>query len=121
MDALLDQMLTDAADLARAATWIGVAGTMTTLAGVYLGLASYDRQPGAWRRLGGGGLDGLLDQLARHDRRPDHRDPLDASRPRRRDHRWRPGGQPGRPTGTVSELVISESDIFDGIAMELLA
>lgn len=108
-------------DVARAQIWIGVAGTMTTLAGVYLGLEAYDRSRVHRAVLSVAGLSGLLDQLASmtveqikaipsmHPGRADviTGGALVASRVARR--------------VTMNELIISESDMLDGIAMELLA
>lgn len=118
VDGLLDGC---GVDLARAQTWIGVAGTMTTLAGVYLGLESYDRSRVHGAVLSVTGLTVLLDQLAS----------LSVEQ-----IKAIPSMHPGRAdviTGgalvanriaqrvTVSNLVISESDILDGIALHLVA
>ncbi len=120
-EAYVDQLLDDSGvDLARATTWIGVAGTMTTLAGVFLGLDSYDRTKVHGAVLSVAGLTGLLDQLAAmtvaeiksipsmHPGRADviTGGALVASRVARR--------------VSVEHLTISESDILDGIALELL-
>ncbi len=117
VDALLDDC---GVDLARAQTWIGVAGTMTTLAGVYLGLETYDRLRVHGAMLSVPGITVLLDQLAS----------LTVAQ-----IKAIPSMHPGRAdviTGgalvasrvaqrvSVSELVISESDILDGIALHLV-
>ncbi len=122
VDGLLDQMLTERGiDLARAETWIGVAGTMTTLAGVYLGLASYDRSRVHGAVLAVAGLDGLLDQLAAMT--VDQITAIPSMHPGRADVITGGALVASRVARrvSVSELVISESDILDGIAMELLA
>ena len=102
-------------------SWIGVAGTATTLAGVYLQLAQYDRAQVHGSTIPRAGLDDLLARLSR----------LTVA-----EIRALPSMHPGRADvitgGTliatrvaartpVSEMIISESDILDGIALELLA
>jgi len=107
-------------DLASAASWIGVAGTATTLAAVHLGLASYDR-----KRVHGSVIDqeviaGLLRRLSS----------LTVA-----EIRAIPSMHPQRAdvitAGTLiaarvalrlsaSQLLVSESDILDGIALNLL-
>ncbi len=103
-------------------TWIGVAGTATTLAGVHLGLERYDRE------LVHGSLIPLSDLYALFDR-------LVASTVQ--EIRALPSMHPGRAdvvtAGTliavriadrlgsgVDGLRVSESDILDGAALELL-
>ena len=101
-------------------SWIGVAGTATTLAGVYLQLAQYDRAQVHGSTIPRAGLDELLARLSR----------LTVA-----EIRALPSMHPGRADvitgGTliatrvaartpVPEMIISESDILDGIALELL-
>jgi exopolyphosphatase / guanosine-5'-triphosphate,3'-diphosphate pyrophosphatase len=120
-EAYVDELLDECGiDFSRAGTWIGVAGTMTTLAGVYLGLEAYDRTKVHRAVLSVSGLTGLLEQLA------------EMTVPQ---IKAIPSMHPGRAdviTGgalvasrvaqrvTVDDLIISESDILDGIALELL-
>src|SRR5215216_1828813 len=95
-------------DFASIGTWIGVAGTATTLAGVYLELEHYDREQ----------VHGALIPL-----------------PAVEEIRALPSMHPGRAdviTGgalveariaarlQVEDLIVSESDILDGIALQLL-
>ncbi len=102
-------------------TWIGVAGTATTLAGVYLQLAQYDREHVHGSTIPRAGLADLLDRLCR----------LSVA-----EIRALPSMHPGRADvitgGTliaarvaartpVPEMIVSESDILDGIALELLS
>jgi len=102
-------------------TWIGVAGTATTLAGVYLQLAQYDRKQVHGSTIPRAGLADLLERLSR----------LTVA-----EIRALPSMHPGRADvitgGTliaarvaartpVPEMIISESDILDGIALELLS
>ncbi|HSU35872.1 MAG TPA: Ppx/GppA phosphatase family protein [Propionibacteriaceae bacterium] len=102
-------------------SWIGVAGTATTLAGVYLQLAQYDRAQVHGSAIPRAGLDDLLNRLSQ----------LTVA-----EIRALPSMHPGRADvitgGTliasrvaartpVPEMIISESDILDGIALELLA
>jgi exopolyphosphatase / guanosine-5'-triphosphate,3'-diphosphate pyrophosphatase len=120
-EAYVDELLDECGiDFGRAETWIGVAGTMTTLAGVYLGLEAYDRTKVHRAVLSVSGLTGLLEQLA------------EMTVPQ---IKAIPSMHPGRAdviTGgalvasrvaqrvNVDDLIISESDILDGIALELL-
>jgi exopolyphosphatase / guanosine-5'-triphosphate,3'-diphosphate pyrophosphatase len=100
--------------------WIGVAGTATTLAGVYLELDRYDREKVHGSRMSLRAIEKLLHQLAGMTVE---------------EIRALPSMQPGRAdviTGgalvesrigarlNVSELIVSESDILDGIALELI-
>jgi exopolyphosphatase / guanosine-5'-triphosphate,3'-diphosphate pyrophosphatase len=107
-------------DFASIGTWIGVAGTVTTLAGVYLELEDYDREQvhGAVTPLPA--LHELLHRLARMTVE---------------EIRALPSMHPGRAdviTGgalieariaarlNVGHLIVSESDILDGIALQLI-
>ena len=102
-------------------SWIGVAGTATTLAGVYLQLAQYDRAQVHGSVIPRAGLAELLARLSR----------LTVA-----EIRALPSMHPGRADvitgGTliasrvaartpVPEMIVSESDILDGIALELLS
>ena len=118
IDGLLER---SGVDFARVRTWIGVAGTATTLAGVYLELPSYDRsrvhgllipaeQVAAWaRRLQTMTVDQIRALPSMHPGRADviTGGTLIASRVGTRT------SAPG--------LLVSESDILDGIALELLS
>jgi exopolyphosphatase/guanosine-5'-triphosphate,3'-diphosphate pyrophosphatase len=101
-------------------TWIGVAGTATTLAGVYLELAEYDRARVHGALIPTPDLTGLLDRL---------------STMTAEEIRALPSMHPGRADvitgGTLIArqislrvpgpgMIVSESDILDGIALELL-
>jgi exopolyphosphatase/guanosine-5'-triphosphate,3'-diphosphate pyrophosphatase len=101
-------------------SWIGVAGTATTLAGVYLQLVEYDRARVHGSVIPRAGLGELLARLSR----------LSVA-----EIRALPSMHPGRADvitgGTliasrvaartpVPEMIVSESDILDGIALELL-
>ena len=118
VDGLLES---SAVDLTSVGTWIGVAGTATTLAGVYLELAEYDRERVHGASIPRADLAALLDRL---------------SRMTVEDIRALPSMHPGRADvvtgGTliasrvavhvpVPDMIVSESDILDGIALELLA
>jgi exopolyphosphatase / guanosine-5'-triphosphate,3'-diphosphate pyrophosphatase len=108
-------------DFASVGTWIGVAGTATTLAGVYLELPEYDRERVHGSVIPSKGLAALLDRL---------------STMTVEEIRNLPSMHPGRAdviTGgnliasrvalrtPVPGMIVSESDILDGIALELLA
>ena len=101
-------------------TWIGVAGTATTLAGVYLELERYDRERVHGARMPVPAIAELLNRLAG----------LTVE-----EIRALPSMHPGRAdviTGGalvetrvakrlhVGELIVSESDILDGIALQLI-
>jgi exopolyphosphatase / guanosine-5'-triphosphate,3'-diphosphate pyrophosphatase len=107
-------------DFASVASWIGVAGTATTLAGVYLELERYDREQVHGSRIPVPAIEALLHRLAG----------LTLE-----EIRGLPSIHPGRAdviTGgalvatriaaqlPVADLIVSESDILDGIALQLL-
>ena len=117
----VDDLLTGSGvDFNSIGTWIGVAGTVTTLAGVYLELEHYDRE-----RVHGAvipllAIAELLHRLARMTVQ---------------EIRALPSMHPGRAdviTGgaliearvaarlSVQDLIVSESDILDGIALQLM-
>ena len=117
VDALLDDCGVDFAGLR---SWVGVAGTITTLAGVHLELVAYDRErvhgakiPRAdvialSERLDGLGLDEIRALPSMHPQRADviAGGALVAERIAART--------------VVADLLVSESDILDGIALALL-
>lgn len=107
-------------DVAAVGTWIGVAGTATTLAGVHLRLERYDRERVHGTVLPQPALHALFDQLATSTVE---------------EIRALPSMHPGRAdvvtAGTliavrvadrlrVGGLLVSEADILDGTALELL-
>ena len=118
VDGLLDS---STVDFGSVHTWIGVAGTATTLAGVYLELAEYDRERVHGSVIPSDDLAALLERL---------------SGMTVEEIRALPSMHPGRADvitgGTliasrvalrapVRGMIVSESDILDGIALELLA
>jgi exopolyphosphatase / guanosine-5'-triphosphate,3'-diphosphate pyrophosphatase len=119
--AYIDDLLADSAvDFSSIGTWIGVAGTATTLAGVYLELERYDPERVHGSRIPVPAIDELLHRLAGMTVE---------------EIRALPSMHPGRAdviTGgalvesrigarlSTSDLIVSESDILDGIALELL-
>jgi exopolyphosphatase / guanosine-5'-triphosphate,3'-diphosphate pyrophosphatase len=107
-------------DFASIGTWIGVAGTATTLAGVYLELEHYDREQVHGAVIPLPAVHELLHRLARMTVE---------------EIRALPSMHPGRAdviTGgalieariaarlNVGHLIVSESDILDGIALQLI-
>ena len=105
----------------RAHTWVGVAGTMTTLAAVALDLPEYDSEQVHLSRISRDRNSRRVRPPDRHDPRPARRPRPDAPRPGRRDRRRRhhhrgPGRRAGAPAG-IAELIVSEHDILDGIAL----
>jgi exopolyphosphatase / guanosine-5'-triphosphate,3'-diphosphate pyrophosphatase len=117
----VDDLLAESGvDFASIGTWIGVAGTATTLAGVYLELEHYDRERVHGAVIPLPAVQELLYRLAR----------LTVE-----EIRALPSMHPGRAdviTGGalveariarrlhVKDLIVSESDILDGIALQLL-
>ena len=117
----VDDLLAESGvDFASIGTWIGVAGTATTLAGVYLELEHYDRERVHGAVIPLPALQELLYRLARMTVE---------------EIRALPSMHPGRAdviTGgalvearvaarlQVNDLIVSESDILDGIALQLL-
>jgi exopolyphosphatase / guanosine-5'-triphosphate,3'-diphosphate pyrophosphatase len=117
----VDDLLAESGvDFASIGTWIGVAGTATTLAGLYLELEHYDRERVHGAVIPLPAVQELLYRLAR----------LTVE-----EIRALPSMHPGRAdviTGGalveaciarrlhVKDLIVSESDILDGIAMQLL-
>jgi exopolyphosphatase / guanosine-5'-triphosphate,3'-diphosphate pyrophosphatase len=118
----VDDLLADSnVDFASIGTWIGVAGTVTTLAGVYLELGHYDRERVHGAVIPLPAVQELLHRLAAMTVE---------------EIRALPSMHPGRAdviTGgalvaarvaasmNVADLIVSESDILDGIALELIS
>ena len=107
-------------NFASIGTWIGVAGTVTTLAGVYLELEQYDRERVHGAVIPLPAVEELLHRLA----------PLTVD-----EIRALPSMHPGRAdviTGgalveariaarlKVQDLIVSESDILDGMALQVI-
>lgn len=118
--ALVDEQLARSGlPFGTVATWVGVAGTVTTLAAVHLGLESYDRDVVHGARLPHPALAWLLHQLcglgaaeirALPSMHPQRADVITA------------GALIANRVGELvrQELVVSESDILDGVALDLL-
>jgi exopolyphosphatase/guanosine-5'-triphosphate,3'-diphosphate pyrophosphatase len=120
--AYIDELLAGSGvDFPAIGTWIGVAGTATTLAGVYLELEYYDRERVHGALIPLPAIDELLHRLAG----------MTVA-----EIKALPSMHPGRAdviTGgaliearvaarlSVTDLIVSESDILDGIALQLLA
>jgi exopolyphosphatase/guanosine-5'-triphosphate,3'-diphosphate pyrophosphatase len=119
--AYVDRLLDDEPiDWPAVRTWIGVAGTLTTLAAVDLELTEYDRSKVHGHRIG-------LDDLASITRRlaglsADQIRALGTVHPQRADVITAGALIATRIADrlTVSELIVSESDILDGAALELI-
>ena len=117
----VDGLLVDSGvDFGSIGSWIGVAGTATTLAGLYLELERYDRERVHGSRIPLPAIAELLHRLAAMTVE---------------EIRALPSMHPGRAdviTGgalvesriaarlNVDNLIVSESDILDGIALELM-
>jgi exopolyphosphatase/guanosine-5'-triphosphate,3'-diphosphate pyrophosphatase len=118
VDDLLD---TAGIDFAAVQTWIGVAGTATTLAGVYLELAEYDSEKVHGLLIPSADLKALLERLSTMT--VDQIRALPSMHPGRADVVT--GGtliasRVAARTRSASGMLVSESDILDGIALELL-
>ncbi|QTI70823.1 Ppx/GppA phosphatase family protein [Gordonia polyisoprenivorans] len=111
-------------DVSSARTWVGVAGTLTTLSALHLGLAEYDSDAIHLSRVGRDDLDAVCRGLVGMTRA--ERAALGPMHPGRVDVIG--GGslvtmelarQLAQRAG-ITELVVSEHDILDGIALGLL-
>lgn len=100
--------------------WIGVAGTVTTLAAVSLGLPAYDRDRVHGAVVGVAELIGLFERLSSLDVTEIRAIP--SMHPQRADVITAGSLIAARVAAAISpaKLVVSESDILDGIALELL-
>ena len=112
-----------AVPVAQAKTWVGVAGTFTTIAALALGLAEYDAEAIHLSRVGFGDLLAVCDQLIGMTRTqrtalgPMHEGRVDVI-----------GGGAivveelaaalGERAG-IDEIIVSEHDILDGIALSI--
>lgn len=117
VDELLDR---SGVDFATVGFWIGVAGTATTLAGVYIGLDVYDRQRVHGSTIPRAELALMLADLSSMTL-PEIR-ALPSMHPNRADVVTGGALIATRVAARmrVADLVISESDILDGIALALL-
>ena len=118
----VDQLLDGAGvDFGSVGTWIGVAGTATTLAGVYLKLPQYDRERVHGSTIPLAGLADLLETL--RSLTVEQIRALPSMHPQRADVITGGALIAARIAARipVAELIISESDILDGIALELMA
>ncbi|HEV7646789.1 MAG TPA: Ppx/GppA phosphatase family protein [Actinophytocola sp.] len=124
---LADEVLAAAfADVpvAKARTWVGVAGTITTLSAVHQGLAEYDAESTHLSRLSGDAITATAARLlaATHEERA----AMGAIHPGRVDVIG--GGalitrvlaERFAAAAGIGELLVSEHDILDGIAFSLL-
>ncbi|SED64427.1 exopolyphosphatase / guanosine-5'-triphosphate,3'-diphosphate pyrophosphatase [Amycolatopsis tolypomycina] len=123
---LAGKVLTDAfdvVDVARARTWVGVAGTVTTLSAIALGLPEYDSDRVHLSKLAPADIDRLATDLLQSDHATRAANPV--IHPGRVDVIG--GGAVVVQTlaeqlaarGGPTELVVSEHDILDGIALSL--
>ncbi|MFD2466410.1 Ppx/GppA phosphatase family protein [Amycolatopsis silviterrae] len=113
----------DVVDVAKARTWIGVAGTVTTLSAVSLELPEYDSERVHLSKLSHGEIDRLAGHLLAADRATRAGNPV--IHPGRVDVIG--GGavvvqvlaEELAARGGPDQLVVSEHDILDGIALSL--
>ena len=118
----VDQLLeSSGVDFGSVGTWIGVAGTATTLAGVYLQLEQYDRERVHGSTIPREGIAALLHTL--RSLTVEEIRALPSMHPQRADVITGGALIVARiaTRTSVDELIISESDILDGIALELMA
>jgi exopolyphosphatase / guanosine-5'-triphosphate,3'-diphosphate pyrophosphatase len=119
--AYVDRLLADTGvDFGSIGTWIGVAGTVTTLAGVYLGLEHYDRERVHGAVIPLPSIEELLHQLAAMT--VDQIRALPSMHPGRADVITGGALVEARIAArlNVEDLIVSESDILDGIALQLI-
>jgi exopolyphosphatase / guanosine-5'-triphosphate,3'-diphosphate pyrophosphatase len=117
----VDELLADSGvDFGSIGTWIGVAGTVTTLAGVYLGLERYDRERVHGAVIPLPSVEEMLHQLAAMT--VDQIRALPSMHPGRADVITGGALVEARIAAplNVEDLIVSESDILDGIALQLL-
>lgn len=117
VDALLDAIKID---FGRVRTWVGVAGTVTSLAAIHLGLRKYDRAKVHRSRIPTAGVEPLFRRLAAMSAEQIRGIP--SMHPQRADVITAGSliaAGVAKRVGT-HDLVISESDILDGIALRLL-
>jgi exopolyphosphatase / guanosine-5'-triphosphate,3'-diphosphate pyrophosphatase len=107
-------------DFASIGTWIGVAGTVTTLAGVYLELEHYDRERVHGAVIPLPAVQELLHRLA--GMTVDEIRALPSMHPGRADVITGGALVEARVAARlqVADLIVSESDILDGIALGIL-
>jgi exopolyphosphatase/guanosine-5'-triphosphate,3'-diphosphate pyrophosphatase len=107
-------------ELSSVGSWIGVAGTVTTMAALHLGLPDYDRDKVHGSTIGKAAVAELLERLSRLT--VDEIRAMAAMHPQRADVITAGTLIAARVARLVSapELVVSESDILDGVALELL-
>ena len=115
-----DLLATSEIDFGTVRTWIGVAGTVITLAGVFLQLPVYDRTKVHRSVLPAAELDGLLDRLAASTR--DEIRAMPSMHPQRADVITGGAVITSRIAHAIATagLIVSERDILDGIALDLL-
>jgi exopolyphosphatase/guanosine-5'-triphosphate,3'-diphosphate pyrophosphatase len=127
-DALAGEVLTEAleaVDVSKAKTWIGVAGTITTLSAVAQGLTEYDSARTHLSRLSRADIDRLTVDLLSVDHATRAANPV--IHPGRVDVIGggsvivRALAEQLAARGGPAELVVSEHDILDGIALSLVA
>ncbi len=114
----------DAVDVSYARTWVGVAGTLTTFAAVHAGLDHYDPDVIHHSRIGLADLHSLCSRIVAMTR--DERLALGPMHPGRADVIG--GGalvtqelaRNFADRAGITEMVVSEHDILDGIALGLL-
>jgi exopolyphosphatase / guanosine-5'-triphosphate,3'-diphosphate pyrophosphatase len=117
----VDDLLADSGvEFASIGTWIGVGGTATTLAGVYLELEHYDREQVHGAVIPSPAVQELLHRLARMT--VDEIGALPSMHPGRADVITGGALVEARIAArlNVAELIVSESDILDGIALQLI-
>jgi len=118
----VDDLLTGSGvDFDSIGAWIGVAGTVTTLAGVYLELERYDRERVHGARIPRAAIAEQLHRLA--ELTVDQIRALPSMHPGRADVITGGALVESRIAARVhlDHLIVSESDILDGIALQLIA
>jgi exopolyphosphatase/guanosine-5'-triphosphate,3'-diphosphate pyrophosphatase len=118
----IDRLLTDTApDVSAVRTWIGVAGTLTTLAAIHLGLTEYDRSQVDGHRIPVADVAGLSERLAGST--VEQIRAIGSVHPQRADVITAGALIAARIAARVGtpELIVSEADILDGAALDVLA
>ena len=116
-----DQLARSMIDFSAVGTWIGVAGTLTTMAALDLQLTTYDRKLVHGHLIGRDRVIAIGDELATHSSEAIRQQGI--VHPQRADVITAGALIAGRIAArlTVPALLVSESDILDGAALALLS
>ena len=104
----------------KARTLVGLAGSVTTVAAIALGLDEYDSARTHHSRISAARVHEMADALLAHDASGTGGHPGHAPGPGGRDRRGRADPRPDHDHVGFTEVLVSEHDILDGIAWSLI-